>query len=126
MAASFAALTDTKLPKAACPDSFNVIEALLGNEGAKGRKNLVQQDNGKGGNYGYRAGKWKLQRHDSKRKRNVIVTKKLANSPATRFALFDLETDIEEKNDVSKKHPKVFARMKQELQQIIETEKSRP
>jgi arylsulfatase A-like enzyme len=126
MAASFAALTGTKLPKAACPDSFNVIDALLGNEGAKGRKNLVQQDNGKGGNYGYRAGKWKLQRHDSKRKRNVIVTKKLANSPATRFALFDLEKDIEEKNDVSKKHPKVFARMKQELQQIIDTEKSRP
>ena len=126
MAASIAALTGTKLPKNACPDSFNVIEALLGYEGAKGRKHLVQQDNGKGGNYGYRAGNWKLQRHDSKRKRNVIVTKKLANSPAPRFALFDLSKDIEEKNDVSKKHPEVFKKMKKELQKIIDGGKSRP
>ena len=126
MAASFAALTGTELSKNACPDSFNVIEALLGYDGAKGRKHLVQQDNGKGGNYGYRAGNWKLQRHDSKRKRNVIVTNKLANSPTPRFALFDLSKDIEEKNDVSKKHPEVFKKMKKELQKIIDGGKSRP
>jgi arylsulfatase A len=126
MAASFASLTGTKLPNDACPDSFNIIEALLGKKGAKGRQHLVQQDNGRGGNYGYRAGKWKLQRHDSKRKRNVIVTNKLANTPAPRFALFDLINDIEEKNDVSKKHPKVFARMKRELQKIVDDGRSRP
>ena len=126
MAASFASLTGTKLPNDACPDSFNIIDAFLGKKGAKGRQHLVQQDNGRGGNYGYRAGKWKLQRHDSKRKRNVIVTNKLANTPAPRFALFDLSNDIEEKKDVSKKHPKVFARMKRELQKIIDDGRSRP
>ena len=62
MAASFAALTGTKLPEEACPDSFNVLGALLGKKGAKGRDHLVQQDNGRGGNYGYRVGNWKLQR----------------------------------------------------------------
>ena len=108
LAASFAALTGVELPKDACPDSFDVMDALLGKEGSNGRRHLIQQDNGKGGNYGFRAGKWKLQRHDSKRKRNVIVTNKLANSPTPRFALFDLSKDIEEKNDVSKKHPEVF------------------
>jgi len=126
MAASFSALTGTKLPNNACPDSFNVLGALLGKKGAKGRDHLVQQDNGRGGNYGYRVGNWKLQRHDSKRKRNVIVINKLANTPAPRFALFDLSKDIEEKVDVSKKHPKVFNRMKAGLQKIIDDGRSRP
>ena len=124
-AASFAALTGIKLSNNACPDSFNIINSLLGKKDAKGRQHLVQQDNGKGGNFGYRAGKWKLQRHDSKRKRNVIVTNKLANSPAPRFSLFNLNKDIEEKNDVSKKHPQVFDRMKKELQKIIDDGRSR-
>jgi len=126
MAASFAALTGTKLPDDACPDSFNVLGALLGKKGAKGRDHLVQQDNGRGGNYGYRVGNWKLQRHDSKRKRNVVVTNKLTNTPAPRFALFDLSKDVEEKVDVSKKHPKVFNRMKAGLQKIIDNGRSRP
>ena len=81
LAASFAALTGVELPKDACPDSFDVMDALLGKEGAKGRRHLVQQDNGKGGNYGFRAGKWKLQRHDSKRKRNTVVSNKLQTRP---------------------------------------------
>ena len=126
IAASFAALTGTKLPNDACPDSFNVLGALLGKKGAKGRDHLVQQDNGRGGNYGYRVGNWKLQRHDLKRKRNVVVTNKLANTPAPRFALFDLSKDVEEKVDVSKKHPKVFNRMKAGLQKIIDNGRSRP
>ena len=124
-AASFAALTGVKLSNNACPDSFNIINSLLGKKDAKGRQHLVQQDNGKGGNFGYRVGKWKLQRHDSKRKRNVVVTNKLANSPAPRFSLFNLNKDIEEKNDVSKKHPQVFDRMKKELQKIIDDGRSR-
>ena len=35
------------------------MDALLGKPGAKGRNHLVQQDNGKGGNYGLRVGKWR-------------------------------------------------------------------
>ena len=115
-----------KTPDDARPDSFNVLGALLGKKGAKGRDHLVQQDNGRGGNYGYRVGNWKLQRHDSKRKRNVVVTYKLANSPAPPFALFDLSKDVEEKVDVSNKHPKVFNRMKASLQKIIDNGRSRP
>jgi arylsulfatase A len=101
LAASFAALAGVKLPKAAVPDSFNVLGALLGEKDAKGRDHLVQQDNGRGGNYGYRAGNWKLQRHDAKRKRNVIVTDKLASQPAPQFALFDLSEDVQEKKNVA-------------------------
>ena len=125
-AASFASLTGVELPNEACPDSFDIMDALLGKKGAKGRRHLIQQDNGKGGNYGFRAGKWKLQRHDSKRKRNVVVTKKLANSPAPRFALFDLSQDELEENNIANAHPKVLERMKHRLQKIIDSGRSRP
>ena len=126
LAASFAALAGVKLPKLSVPDSFNVLDALLGKKGAKGRDHLVQQDNGRGGNYGYRVGKWKLQRHDSKRKRNVIVTNKLANKASPQFALFDLSKDIQEKKNVAGQHPEIFARMQKELQGIIDAGRSRP
>jgi hypothetical protein len=103
-----------------------VLGALLGEKGAKGRDHLVQQDNGRGGNYGYREGNWKLQRHDAKRKRNVNVTEKLANSPAPRFALFDLSEDVVEKKNVAEQNPETFERMKKELQHIIDAGRSRP
>ena len=126
LAASFSALAGVNLPEAAVPDSFNVLGALLGEKGAKGREHLVQQDNGRGGNYGYREGNWKLQRHDAKRKRNVNVTEKLANSPAPRFALFDLSEDVVEKKNVAEQNPETFERMKKELQHIIDAGRSRP
>ena len=126
LAASFAALTGVKLPEDTCPDSFDVMYALLGKKDAKGRRHLVQQDNGKGGNYGFRAGKWKLQRHDSKRKRNTVVASKLANTPTPRFALFDLSKDKQEENDIADQYPKVLDRMKQRLQKIIDAGRSRP
>ena len=126
LAASFAALTGVELPKDACPDSFDVMDALLGKEGAKGRRDLVQQDNGKGGNYGFRAGKWKLQRHDSKRRHNVHVTTQLQFHPAPRFSLFDLSKDLQEKKNIADQHPKVLERMKQRLKKIIASGRSRP
>ena len=124
-AASFAALTGVELPKDACPDSFDVIDALLGKEGAKGRSQLVQQDNGKRGNYGFRAGKWKLQRHDAKRRHNVQVNTRLQFHPAPRYSLFDLSKDVREQDDLAKEHPKVLERMKQRLQKIIDSGRTR-
>jgi arylsulfatase A len=102
------------------------MDALLGKEGAKGRRHLVQQDNGKGGNYGFRAGKWKLQRHDSKRRHNVHVTTQLQFQPAPHYSLFDLSKDVQEKKNIAEEHPKVLERMKQRLQKIIDAGRSRP
>ncbi len=125
LASSLAALAKTRVPNDAAPDSFNVLGALLGKKDAKGRAHLVQQDNGRGNNYGFRVGKWKLQRHDSKRARNVVVEKLLANTPVKQFRLFDLDADPAEKNDVMGKHPKVAERMIKQLAEIIEAGRSR-
>ncbi len=46
LAASMAALTGQQLPAGSCPDSFDVLEALLGKRNAAGRDHLVEQGNG--------------------------------------------------------------------------------
>lgn len=125
MAASFAALTGVDLPDDACLDSFNVLDTMLGEEGAEGRDHLVQQDNGQGGNFGLRSGHWKLQRHDSKRARNVKVNTELENTPVARYRLFDLRTDPGEKNNVIDTHPDVARQLKTQLERLIADGRSR-
>ncbi|MCB1229295.1 MAG: sulfatase-like hydrolase/transferase [Verrucomicrobiae bacterium] len=126
IASSLAGLTGTEIPQEAFPDSFDVSGAMLGKPGAKGRATLVEQDNGNAGNFGFRAGDWKLQRHDSKKARNVTVEKELENKPAPRFQLFDLSKDPAEKNNVIEQHPDVAERMKAQLAEIIDSGWSRP
>jgi len=117
--ASLAELTGADLEKGAAADSADVLGALLGEEAAEGRAEFVQQDNGRRDNYGFRAGDWKLLRHDSGRTRNLVVEKKLENTPVPRFQLFDLAEDPGEKHDVIDEHPEVAARMKARLAEIL-------
>lgn len=124
LAASVAALTGVELAPNACVDSFDVLGALLGQSDSPGRTHLVQQDNGRGGNYGLRAGKWKLQRHDSKQARNVEL--RLVNTRVPQFQLFDLSQDPGEKHNIIDQHPDVAGRLKQQLQQLIDAGHSRP
>ena len=121
--ASMAALAGVELQEKACLDSFDVLGALLG-EGI-GRDHIVQQDNGRGGNYGLRVGDWKLQRHDSGRTRNLVVTTKLANTDVAQYRLFNLATDPAERNNLAAVHPEVFEEMKARLESIIENGRSR-
>ncbi len=123
LAASCAALVDVPLPADGCLDSIDVLGALLGEKGAKGRDHLIQQDNGRGGNYGLRVGKWKLQRHDSKKTNNTEL--RLNRRPIEPFLLFDLEKDPGERNNVIDQHPDVAKRMKRKLAQLIEAGRSR-
>jgi len=123
--ASLAALTGTPLPKDGFLDSFDVSGALLGTPGARGRANLVQQDNGQAGNYGFRSGNWKLVRHDSKSGRHLIVEKELANTKVPEFQLFDLAKDPAESRDVLAQHPQVAEKLKTELAGIIAAGRSR-
>lgn len=126
LAASFAALAGEAVPANGFPDSFDVSGALLGRAGAKGRASLVQQDNGQAGNYGYRAGNWKLVRHDSKQAYNQRIEEQLRNTPVPEFQLFDLAQDIGETKDLSAAQPEILARLKSELAGIVAAGRSRP
>ncbi|MEM9017418.1 MAG: sulfatase-like hydrolase/transferase, partial [Verrucomicrobiota bacterium] len=123
--ASIASLVGGEIPAEAALDSIEVMGALLGESDAEGREELVQQDNGKGGNYGFRSGYWKLQRHDSKKTRNLVVEKLLENTPVPRFQLFDLSKDPAEENDVIADHPEKAEELKTRLAEIIESGRTR-
>ena len=125
LAGSLAALTGVSLADDACLDSMDIMDALLGKSGAKGRDHLVQQDNGQAGNYGLRVGNWKLQRHDSKSARNLVVETDLANTKVPLYQLFDLAKDPAEKNDLYAKRPKIAKRLTKQLSDLIENGRSR-
>ena len=122
-AASFAAMTSVPLPRNECLDSHDVLAALLGEPEARGRDHLVQQDNGRRGNYGFRVGKWKLQRHDSKRRRNAKL--RLKSQQAARYSLFQLDVDPGETTNVIGKHPQQAAKMIDRLQKLIDAGRTR-
>jgi len=126
LAASLAALTGVELGEDSCLDSFNVLDALLGEPDAKGREHLIQQDNGQGGNYGFRVGDWKLHRHDSKRTRNLVVEGQLQNTPVPQFQLFHLAVDPGEEQDVLEQHADIAGRMKRRLAELIASGRTRP
>ncbi len=116
--ASLSGLAGAGMPEGAAMDSKNVLGALLGDAVARGRSELVQQDNGGGGNFGFRSGEWKLVRHDKGKARNLVVEKPLENVDVPRFQLFNLTTDPGETDDVIEYHPEIAVRLKKRLEEI--------
>jgi len=126
LGASFAAMTGQMFPAESMRDSFNVLDAMLGTPGAKGRDHLIQQDNGKRGAYGFRVGDWKLVRNDSNKASNVVLEQKSATITVPQFQLFDLAKDPSESADVIKSHPEIAGQLQQRLAQGIKDGRSRP
>lgn len=124
--ASLAYLTGGDMPADEALDSKDVLGALLGESGSRGRDELVQQDNGGGGNFGFRSGDWKLVRHDKGKARNVVVEQELATTDVPRFQLYDLSVDPGETNDVIERHPEIAVRLKKRLEEIFAAGRSRP
>ena len=116
-------MTGVPLPSDACLDSFDVLAALLGTDNAAGREHLVQQDNGRRGNYGLRVGNWKLQRHDSRRRRNAKL--RLKGRKVARYTLYRLDVDPGETTDVLAEHRQVGQQMIRQLEQLIASGRSR-
>lgn len=125
-AASLAALTGQELAEDACVDSINVLDAFLGDANAAGRDHLVQQDNGNNGTFGLRAGDWKLHKYGKNKAKNTIVEQTLTRTKKPDFQLFNLKNDPAEKTDVLNDNPQVTEEMKQRLEKIIASGRTRP
>jgi arylsulfatase A-like enzyme len=125
LSSSLASLAGVQLPEDACRDSLDVSDALLGVPDARGREELVQQDNSDN-SLALRVGSWKLHRYANESARNVVVEKELANTKVPRFQLFNLDKDPAEKHNVIEAHPEVAERLKSRLASIIESNRTRP
>lgn len=102
--ASFAALTQQKIPAGDAPDSVNVMPALLG-ESKLGREQLVEHDGFRA--LGLRHGDWKFIEPDTRPPgRNTY-------SPAGE--LYDLSRDIAEANNVRAEQPEKAKAYSEEL-----------
>jgi arylsulfatase A len=108
-----------------CLDSLNVLDALLGKPGAKGRDHLLQQDNGSG-NHGLRVGEWKLVRLEKRGKSEARVSKDERALPAAKHTLYNLTKDPGERTDVSAAHPEILQHLITQLDKIISDGRSRP
>jgi arylsulfatase A len=124
-ASSIGALAGQTPAADGCLDSLNVLDALLGKPGAKGRDHLLQQDNGSG-NFGLRVGEWKLVRLEKRGKSEARVSKDERALPAAKHTLYHLPTDPSEQTDVSAKHPEIVQRLIAKLDQLITAGRSRP
>jgi len=118
LAASFAALTGQSVAEDGCLDSFNVLDALLGQPGAKGRDHLLQQDNN-GENLGLRVGDWKLVRLARRGKSQAVVSLKPHTPPAGAHGLYYLPDDPGEQNDLSASRPDKLKSMIEQLDKLI-------
>ena len=123
LAASLAALTGQSIAAGGCRDSQNVLGALIGQAGAKGREYLLQQDNG-GGSFGLRSGQWKLVRLKQRGKSQAVVSRDNPAIPSALHTLYDLSKDPGETHDVSAEHPEVFEKLKAQLDLMVADKKA--
>jgi len=117
--ASMAALTGQNLAGEDGPDSFDVLGPLLGDKAA-GRDHLVEhagvlsliQDN------------WKYIEPGKGPKVNASTNTELGNDPLPQ--LYDLHSDLGEKNNLAAEHPEHVKEMADLLQKIRSAGRSRP
>lgn len=110
--ASMAALAGVTLPQGAVIDSFNVLDALLGEPDAEGRPYVLQQPNA-GNKLGLRIGPWKLMDTGDK-------------NPKQRYELYDLSEDLGEKVNLADKYPQRVQSMANQIQEIRQAKQTRP
>ncbi|MEO1998284.1 MAG: arylsulfatase [Planctomycetaceae bacterium] len=121
LAASMAALVGQELADDACPDSFNVLPALLGKPGAKGRDHLIQQPN-RGPTLALRIGDWKLLSYANAKPIKALTYQK----PKGKYELYNLADDPAEKQNLVQQQPERLKRMLARLEAIKQAGRSRP
>ena len=124
LAASCATLVEQPMPADSFPDSVSLWTALLGKPGAKGREQLLIQDNGSRGTFGYIKREddkvWKLHRYDKGSAKNVVVEKKIASTKRKPLELYELISDPQESSPLQDTMLEKTKSLAAELQQVID------
>jgi arylsulfatase A-like enzyme len=117
--ASLAAFTGQELSRDAGPDSFNVLDALLGRS-QTGRDHLVEH----AGTLSLIQGRWKYIEPGRGPKVNRNVNIELGNDP--RPQLYDLSNDLGERHNRAEAQPERVKAMAVLLKRIRDDGRSRP
>lgn len=117
--ASLAALTGAGLGTEDAPDSLNQLPALLG-QSAKGRDYVIEH----AGTLAITQGDWKYVRPNNGPKRNANTNTELGNDPQPQ--LYDLSTDIGEKNNRAAEFPDQVKRLEVLLEKLQTQPRTRP
>ena len=113
--ATAAALTGQKLPPGAGPDSFNILPALLGEKTAPpARDHLVLQNNGQAP-LALREGDWVLIEPGAGLRQKRAPS---AGDAEPTCELYQLSTDLAQKNDLARKEPARVKAMTERLARI--------
>jgi arylsulfatase A-like enzyme len=115
--ASFSSLTNQTLANGQGPDSYNMLPALLGIS-KKGRNNLVEHASG----LSVIEGRWKYIAPNNEKPMDTDTNIELGNNPTAQ--LYDLSTDISEKNNLAASHPGIVDRLSKLLKHIQENPQS--
>ncbi len=127
--ATVAAIAGAHLPDNAAEDSFNLLPALRGEDTAPVRPYLLQQAFNGVRTLSLRRGPWKYLDHSGSGGNNYERDPGLRqfyipdSAPA---ALYDLESDPSEKNNLHAAHPDIAAELKALLDQSKTSGRSRP
>ncbi|MBN1853714.1 MAG: arylsulfatase [Pirellulales bacterium] len=121
LAASLAARTGQKIPPNACPDSLNLLPALLGKPDAVGRDFLIQQPN-RGTSLALRVGDWKVLSYANARPIKSLTFEKGEG----RYELYNLACDPGERQNLATQHPERLEKMLAQLEAIKTSGHSRP
>jgi hypothetical protein len=136
MAATFAAITGTKVPAGHCLDSFNVLPVLMGEKSAHpARPHFVAHTGGTEGPFTLQRGDWKylevtaaVREPDSRQKTKGAQekTKAKGNAGAGRQpGLYNLAQDLAEETNLAAKEPARLKEMQDLLARIRQAESSR-
>jgi arylsulfatase A-like enzyme len=117
--ATFAALTGQTLTGADAPDSYSVLDAMLG-KSDEGRDTLVEH----AGTLSLIRGQWKYIEPGNGPRMNKNTNTELGNDPKPQ--LYDLSVDLGEKRNVAGEHPQLVEEMAAQLQKIRDQGRSRP
>lgn len=104
--ATFCEMLDSSLPEDAGEDSFSFYCSLVGRQAKGPRPPMIHHSFI--GDFAIRDGKWKLVMEGKKQKR----------------ALYDLESDPSEKNDVLQNHPDVTEKLVAQITEIVSSGRS--
>jgi arylsulfatase A-like enzyme len=117
--ASLANMTNIKLREEDAPDSFNILGKLLGRADI-GRDHLVEH----AGTLSIIKGDWKYIEPSSGARYNRNVNIELGNDPEPQ--LYNLKTDLAEKQNVAAEHPEIVEEMSVLLKKIKDDGRTRP